>query len=100
MPFNEGAAPFILNRYIQNLKFFLAEQHPSFGLDDTNSILEMLFYYCTQDTPIDSALIRCRSKELDDHIPHLTNKESDTIFSLTMALCNEYERLAFLRVLR
>lgn len=85
-----------MNRYIQNLKSFLAEQHPSFGFSDANSILEMLHYYYTQDNPIDSALIRCQLKSLDDRIPHLTNKEIDTIFSVTMDLCSEYERQAFL----
>lgn len=86
-----------MNRYIQNLRSFLAEQHPSFGFDDAHSILEMLYYYYTQDNPIDSALIRCRFKELDDRLPHLTVKENDAIFSVIMDLCSEYERQAFLQ---
>lgn len=85
-----------MNHCIQNLKSFLAEQHPSFGFDDANSILEMLYYYYTQDNPIDSALIRCRVKELDECIPRLTGMESNAIFSATMGLCGEYERQAFL----
>ena len=89
-----------MNRYIQNLRSFLAEQHPSFGFDDAHSILEMLYYYYTQDNPIDSALIRCRFKELDDRLPHLTVKESDAIFSVIMGLCSEYERRHFCRAFR
>ena len=84
-----------MNRYIQNLKSFLSEQHPSFGYDDANSILEMLYYYYTQENPIDSALIRYRVKELNDCIPHMTNKEADAVFTVTMGLCSDYERLAF-----
>lgn len=86
-----------MNQCVQNLKAFLAEQHPSFGFDDANSILEMLYYYYSQDNPVDSAVIRCRFKELDDQISHLTVKENNAVFSVVMGLCSEYERQAFLQ---
>ena len=85
-----------MNRYIQNLKSFLAEQAPCFGFDDANSILEMLYYYYRNDNPVDSATIRCQFKELQDILCRLSFKENDAVFALTVDLCVAHERQAFL----
>ena len=49
-----------MNRYIEKLKTFLAQQSPNFGYDDANSILDMLYYYYTDTNAIDNAVIRCQ----------------------------------------
>ncbi len=85
-----------MNCYIESLKSFLAEQTPCFGYDDANSILEMLYYYYTTANPVDSAVIRCQFKELNDILCRLTLKENDKVFSLACNLCVAYERQAFL----
>lgn len=85
-----------MNRYIENLKSFLAEQTPCFGYDDANSILEMLYYYYSVANPVDSALIRCQLKELNDILCRLPLSENEAVFSVTGDLCAAYERQAFL----
>lgn len=85
-----------MNRYIENLKSFLAEQAPNYSYDDINSLLEMLYYYYTISNPVDNAVIRCQFKELNDVLCHLSLKEIDAVFALTGDLCVAYERQAFL----
>lgn len=85
-----------MNRYIENLKAHLAAQSPSYGYDDANSILEMLYYYYTVANPVDNAVIRCQFKQLNDILCRLPLSENEAIFSLTGDLCSAYERQAFL----
>ena len=85
-----------MNRYIKNLKSFLAEQSPHFHFDDANSILEMLYYYYSADNPVDSAVIRCQFKELNDILSQLSLKENDAVFASVCSLCVAHERHAFL----
>lgn len=85
-----------MNRYIDNLKSFLAEQAPCYGYDDATSILEMLHYYYTTANPVDNAVIRCQFKELGDILCRLSYADSEAIFTLIASLCTSYERQAFL----
>lgn len=85
-----------MNRYIENLKSFLAEQTANYAYDDANSLLEMLYYYYTANNPVDNGVIRCQFKELNDILCHLSTAETDAVFSLTGDLCVSYERQAFL----
>lgn len=84
-----------MNRYIENLKSFLAEQ-TNYIYDDANSLLEMLYYYYTASNPVDNAVIRCQFKELNDVLRHLSLTEIDAVFSLAGDLCVTHERKAFL----
>lgn len=84
-----------MNRYIENLKSFLAEQAPCFGYDDANSILEMLYYYYTDANPIDNAVIRCQFEGLDNVLSKLPLKDCDRVFSLAADLCISHARQAF-----
>lgn len=85
-----------MNKYVENLKSFLAEQSRGFKYDDTNSILEVLYHYYSEANPIDSAVIRCQFKELDDVLCHLSLVENNAVFSTTCNLCASYEKQAFL----
>lgn len=85
-----------MNRYIQSLKSFLAEQAPAFVYDDANSILELLYYYDTEANPVDSAVIRCQFKALDGILSHLSWAENNEVFALTCSLCAAHTRQAFL----
>lgn len=84
------------NRYIENLKSFLAERTPHFGYDDANSILEMLYYYYTVANPVDNAVIRCQFKELNDILCRLSYADNEAVFALAGSLCAAHERQAFL----
>ena len=85
-----------MNRYIEKLKTFLAEQPLRCEDTDANSILEMLYCYYSEENPIDSAVIRCRFKKLDNILGHLPLQDNDAVFSLTCKLCAAYEQQAFL----
>ena len=85
-----------MNRYVEKLKTFLAE-HPLYAeYVDASSILEMLYCYYSDENPIDSAVIRCRFKELDNILCHLSLPDNNAVFSLTCKLCSAYEQQAFL----
>ena len=47
---------YAMNRYIENLKSFLAEQTSNYTYDDAGSLLEMLYYYYTASNPVDNAV--------------------------------------------
>jgi len=85
-----------MNRYIENLKSFLAEQTPNFGYDDANSLLEMLYYYYTVANPVDNAVIRCQFKDLNDILCRLAINEQNAIFGIAGNLCVSHARQAFL----
>ena len=85
-----------MNRYIQKLNEFLAEQAPCFPYDDANSILEMLCYYYTDANPVDSAVIRCQFRDLDHVLSKLTITDNEQIFSSTVDLCISHARQAFI----
>ena len=85
-----------MNRYIENLKSFLAEQPPNFRFDDANSILELLCYYYCSANPVDNAVIRCQFEKLYGLIRPMTVEESDAVFNTVSDLCLSYERQAFL----
>lgn len=85
-----------MNKYIEKLNQFLEQQVPDYGFDDVQSLLEMLYYYYTQANPIDTAVIHCQLKELDDILSKLSLAENNTVFLLTCDVCAEHERKAFL----
>lgn len=84
-----------MNRYIENLKSFLAEQTPNYIYDDANSILELLCYCYMDSNPVDSAVIRYQFMEMDSILNRLSLAENDAIFSLVCNLCIAHERQAF-----
>lgn len=85
-----------MNRYIEKLKGFLAEQNPNYGYEDAGSILEMLYYYYSENNPIDNAVIRCQFKELNDVLKCLSWDQHETVFATTCNLCSAFERKAFM----
>ena len=85
-----------MNRYIEKLKEFLADQNPNYSCGDSQSLLEMLYYYYSTDNPIDSALIRCQFKELDDNLKCLSWDQCEAVFNTTCNLCSAFERQAFM----
>ena len=85
-----------MNYYIKKLNQFLEQQVPDYGYDDAKSLLEMLYYYYTQANPIDTAVIRCQFKELDDILGKLSFEENNAVFCLTCGVCAEHEKKAFL----
>lgn len=84
-----------MNRYIENLKSFLAEQSATFRFDDAKSVLDILcYYYCSTNT-VDTAIIHCQFKKLNDTLSNLSLAENDAVFAVTADLCTEHTRKAF-----
>lgn len=81
---------------IEKLKRFLSEQTPSFGYTDASSLMELLYYYHSQDNPIDSVMIRCHLEELDDYLEPLSFSNHDAVFTSAIMLCAAYEKQGFL----
>ena len=84
-----------MRKYIEKLNEFLSEQHPNFP-HDVDSLLGVLYYYYTEDNPIDNALIRCQFKELDDCLKSLSWEQHEMVFATICNLCSSFERQAFL----
>lgn len=84
-----------MNRYIENLKSFLAEQSPNFGYTDAKSLLDALYYYYTEANPIDSTVIRCQFRELDNALSALSWADCNRVFSLAVDLCISHSRQSF-----
>ncbi|MBQ3146123.1 MAG: hypothetical protein IJB91_00155 [Oscillospiraceae bacterium] len=84
-----------MNRYIANLKSFLAEQSPNFGYTDAKSLLDALYYYYTDANPIDGAVIRCQFQNLDNALSKLSWADCEQVYSHTVDLCISHSRQAF-----
>ena len=84
-----------MNRYIESLKSFLAAQSPNYGYTDAKSILDALYYYYTDENPVDSAVIRCQFRDLDDALSKLSWAECERVFSLAVGLCISHSQQAF-----
>ena len=85
-----------MKKYIEKLKEFLEEQHPNYPHNDVDSLLDVLYYYYTEDNPIDSALIRCQFKGFDDCLNSLTWDQHEAFFAAACNLCSSYERQGFI----
>lgn len=84
-----------MNRYIENLKDFLAARTPKFAYEDAQSLLDMLYFYYADSNPIDSAVIRCQFRELEKVLSNLPFEDSDRVFSLAANLCGAHAKQAF-----
>lgn len=85
-----------MNRYIQALRSYLKKQSPCFDYDDANSLLEMLYYFYTSANPIENDKIRNQFEKMDTILSQLTLADNDTVFLLTVNLCSDYQKQAFL----
>ena len=84
-----------MNRYIENLKAFLAEQTPKFVYGDGQSVLDMLCFYYMDDNPVDGAVIRCQFSQVDKVLSKLSLEDCDRLFLLVVGLCTDHARQAF-----
>ena len=83
-----------MNAYIEKLKAQFAARPVKCDCEGVDSVWELLYYYYTQDNPLENAVIRCQYKALDQILDKLTTAENDQVFYLTCDLCGEYARRA------
>ena len=85
-----------MNKYIDNLRIFLSEQSPRYGYDDANTLLEMLYYFYTEENPIDSGVIRLHFKALEEILSKLPQQDNNAFFALVCSLCENCQKKAFM----
>lgn len=85
-----------MNTYIEHLKEYLLNKQPNYGYKDAHSLLDMLYYYYTQDNPIENQKIKASFAHLDNILALLPLQDNDTVFVLTANLCNEYAKQGFI----
>ena len=83
-----------MNPYIEKLKGYL--QNSNEKLETGGGILELLCYYYTEEHPLDTAVIRERMRQVDAILSRLSLEDNDAVFNLTVQICDEYIKQAFL----
>ena len=85
-----------MDSYMQLLHQYLSEHQPNYGWRDAESLLEMIYHYYTADNPIDNDYIKKQFEQMDEILCKLPLAENDRIFLLTVNLCSECEKQAFI----
>lgn len=81
---------------IEKLKEYLKEQPVHAVYNDADSLLELLCYIYMKESPVDSATIRYQYQQINCVAERLTLEENNTIFNLTVDMCDAYIHRAFL----
>lgn len=83
-----------MNPYIEKLQAYL--QDIPERREDGGSILELLCYYYTEENAVDTTIIRAGFQRMDSILCKLSLQDNDAIFGLTVGICSEYSKQAFL----
>ena len=89
-----------MKTYIDSLKNHIAKHSLNDNSSDAQTLMEMLYCFCTRSNAIDSDKIRKGFAEVESLTQHLPLKESDAICTAIISRCAEEERAAFLTGLR
>lgn len=84
-----------MNTYIDQLKTYLSENTPNYGMKDIHSLLDFLQEAYTHFNPVDSDAIRAGIANLDPFLEALPFDANNALFDLISDLCLETERQAF-----
>ncbi|MBR5570471.1 MAG: hypothetical protein IKW10_06215 [Oscillospiraceae bacterium] len=85
-----------MDSYMQLLHQYLSEHQPNYGWRDAESLLEMIYHYYTEDNPVDNDYIKKQFEQVHEILRKLSLAENDRIFLLTVSLCSECEKQAFI----
>ena len=83
-----------MNKYIEGLKRYVAENPPNYG-SDANSILEMLFTYYHECNSTDTDAVKAAFEDLYQRMHGMPLREIDRIVDVVCTLCREHERVGF-----
>ena len=89
-----------MNIYIRRLNAYLEGKAPSYGYTDANSLMEMLYYYYTEENPIETGVIRCQLHDISLYLDKLSNHDADKVFDVLVKLIGQCEKEAFLQGLQ
>ena len=83
-----------MNKYIEALKRYVAENPPNYG-SDANSILEMLYCYYHECNNADTDTVKAAFEDLYQRMHGMTIREMDRIVDAVCTLCREHEKAGF-----
>ena len=83
-----------MNKYIEGLKRYVAENPPNYG-SDANSILEMLYSYYHECNNTDNDAVKTAFEDLYHRMHGMPLQEMDRIVDAVCALCREHEKAGF-----
>ena len=84
-----------MNKYIESLRRYVAENPPNYGDGDANSILEMLYCYYHECNCTDNDAIKAAFEDLYQQMHGMPLREMDKIIDAVCTLCREHERAGF-----
>lgn len=84
-----------MNQYIAQLKSYLEENQPDYGMASIHNLLDFLQQAYTEHNPVDSIAIRAGIDALDPILESLSFAENNALFDLISGLCLAIERQAF-----
>ena len=83
-----------MNKYVEILKRYMAENPPNYG-SDANSILEMLFTYYHECNNTDTDAVKAAFADLYQRMHGMPLREMDRIVDAVCTLCREHEKAGF-----
>ena len=89
-----------MHPYMERLKEELDKNPPSYGYEDANSLLEMLYMWYVEWNPINSEEIRQDYLKLESLFMGRPEKKLDDEMDIVTRLCQNHEQVAFLEGLR
>lgn len=87
-----------MEKYIEALRDFCKRNPLDHG--DADSVMELLYWFYTENNPVDNQKIRDGFAKLRSQFPCISLQEFDPVYMTVSDLCMEHERLAFYEGLR
>lgn len=83
-----------MNKYVEVLKRFVAENPPNYG-NDAHSIMETLFTYYHECNNTDTDAVKAAFEDLYQRMHGMPLLEMDRIVDTVCTLCREHEKAGF-----
>lgn len=85
-----------MKNYLEAFQTFLKENEPQFGCNQMGSLLGMLYCCYSQSNQMETKKMQQMFGTLDDILNKLPIKEHDQVIDVTIGLCAEQQRKAFI----
>ena len=85
-----------MNPSIEDLRVFLQQHPPAYDYKDATSLLDALFYFYTEQNPLETAQINHQFQQLDHLLSTLSIEDNNQMFMLTCSLCTSNAKQAFI----
>ena len=85
-----------MENYLEAFQTFLKDNEPQFGCNQMGSLLGMLYCCYSQSNRMETEKMQHMFGALDGILDKLPIREHDQVFDITVGLCAEQQRKAFL----